>query len=564
MAPKNVMIIKNSDDLHLESMTDSQNRTKLFRLIWIQNLGMTLDPYFFGLFKDTAPNGKYLLAKIPPESLTTYTPGAFFLDGYRTNHHEEEGETLTLTFRSLEKNTFKTVSEVISGDFYDLRHDNPLYSKKQWCVVFETDSQIIIFPCFLIGAAYYFLSTSMRIQLLSQNLKGLYYPDTVTLNEKTKEASIKLKSNAADDDAKDIVRFITDKNAGKHWDEVVNNIRKMQFSKPKNETFVSVQFMADFPTAEDLEITVRAIRRKDPSSGKEKVLVLEMLNENSSFQFNWLTTYRDKKEPQRVDVTKRIKAIRTRNFITGRPPTNRLAQAEIEDNHLIKNPNKEKIRVTKETIEEDDKDGDKKEKPVPVVETGIGSADIGLAEPEHDGDPDVRPGAVRRVPAEEEKEVHPRDYFTLRDFELMFAPFAENTEVQNAEMHGPYIMPRSIASGTKGSLLGFYDRQHTKGRRFLYATFTYQAKNICVIEIDQIYLPGGCASYVLVSNKNRAFLEDAEEMLRRYVEYEKVETMAEDVKAKGMAFLSKNHPAKKTEEHYELWRRKLLMRIGMV
>ena len=148
---------------------------------------------------------------------------------------------------------------------------------------------------FLIGAAFYFLSTSMRIQLLSQNLKGLYYPDTVTLNEKTKEASIKLKSNAADDDAKDIVRFITDKNAGKHWDEVVNNIRKMQFSKPKNETFVSVQFMADFPTAEDLEITVRAIRRKDPSSGKEKVLVLEMLNENSSFQFNWLTTYRDKK-----------------------------------------------------------------------------------------------------------------------------------------------------------------------------------------------------------------------------------------------------------------------------
>lgn len=551
------MIIENLADVRLESMTDSQNRDKLFRLIWIQNISLTINPYFFGLFKHTAPDGKYLLAKIAPESLSIFSPGALFRNGYRTNYHEEEGETLLLKFHSLEKNTFRPISEVITDEFYDLRHHKPSYSKNQWCAVFETDSQIIIFPCFAIGAAYYFLSTSMRIQLLAQNIEGLYFKKSLIFNETTKEASIKLKSNAADDDAMDIVRFETNKNARKHWYAIVNNFRTAEHS---NESGISVPFKADFPTAEDLEVTARVKRLKDSSQGKERVLVLEILEENSSFQFDRLTIYRDGKEPRRVDTTRKARRIRTRNIITPRDPTTELTPVVVENDHPIKNPNRENIEVTKEIIPDDDKE----EMPVPRVTDGFGSADIGLSEAEHNGDPDVRPGAVERVPPEEGKEVRLKDPFTLTDFQIMVEPLgSENKDVHNLCINGPTMMPRIITGGIRC----FYDKKHTKIRRYFYVTFTYRGRNVGLIEIDQGNLPGGCATYVLVSKDKSDFSEDIKEMLGKYASHETIETIKEafEQREKGkVTFLSKNHPEKKSEEYYEQWRRKLLMRIAMI
>lgn len=566
------MFTKNLSSLQLESMTDPPNKDKLFRLIWIQNLCPTNNPFFFGLFKHTAPKGKYLLAKIVPESLSLYAPGAFFFNGYRISIPKAEGEIMDLKICSLARNPLKTVFEAFTDTHYDLRHDNPKYSKEQWCRVFETGSQEIIFPCFVIGAAYYFLSASMRIQLLSQNIEGLYYPGSIKINEQTREASIKLKNNASDEDAADIVRFSTDRNARKHWEDIVNNLRKTRFKQSKPEQFVSMPFIADFPTAEELEIKARVKRFKDPSSGKEKILVLEMLEENSSLQFDYLTIYRDDKEPRRIDVTKRARAVRTSNTVTRRIPTTELAAAVIENTHLVINPNKEEMIVIKEYVE----GGDKEMISVPVVTGGVGSADLSLASAERDGDPDVRHGSVRGVPTEEkkeedekeeekdEKEVRVKDCFTLQDFQEMVALLtAENAEVHNLQIHGPYLMPVNATSGTKGTLKEYYDKKHTRRRMFLYVTFAYEGKDACIIEIDQNGLPGGSSTYVLVSDAgNYTYTKElVEGMLKLYVSNKTIKSIEANFSEKGLRFVHKKHPAGKGERDYKAWRERLLERI---
>lgn len=478
---------------------------------------------------------------------------------------------MDLKIRSLARNPLRTVFEAFTDAHYDLRHDNPKYSKEQWCRVFETGSQEIIFPCFVIGAAYYFLSASMRIQLLSQNIEGLYYPGSIKINEQVREASIKLKNNASDEDAADIVRFATDTNARKHWEDIVNNLRKTQFKQPKHEQFVSIPFIADFPTAEELEIKARVKRFKDPSSGKEKILVLEMLEENSSFQFDHLTIYRDDKEPRRIDVTKRARSVRTSNTITRRIPTTELAAVVIENTHLVINPNKEEMIIIKEYVV-----GRGKEMiSVPVVTGGIGSADLSLALAERDGDPDVRHGSVRGVlpkkneekdenEGKEEKDIRIKDCFTLQDFQEMVALFtAENAEVHNLQIHGPYLMPVNATSGTKGTLKEYYDKKHTRRRMFLYVTFAYKGKDACIIEIDQNGLSGGSSTYGLVSDDgNYAYTKElVDEMLKLYVSNKTIKSIEADFSEKGLRFVHKKHPVGKGEKDYKAWRERLLERI---
>ncbi|MCL4476565.1 MAG: hypothetical protein M1497_00775 [Nitrospirae bacterium] len=547
------MIETDLSSITIEEMQEGENKDKIFRLIWVQNLDMS-DHRFRVLFKLAEPDGKYLMAKIAPEQLFVYAPGAYYINGQRLENPQEEGENIPLSFDALEKNSVRTVGKAFSDDLYDLRHHRLTYSKSQYCVVIDTGTHEFIFPCFVLGAAYYFTSASMCRQLFAQALEGLYEPGSIHVDPGARHASIFLKTNAADGDAADIIRFAKNSNARKKWEGIVHNLRR-QIHKGKED--MNVPLIADFPVAAKLTVTVRAVRRFYPELGKEKVLILEILKENSPFDFDKLTIERINMPPRKVDVTRRTKERMTTRVTTVRVPTSGLASADIKNTEPPKNIHKSEMVIEKKYV------GDEKGSVlVPTAGSGEGEADLSLTDSANDGDAGVRHGEVK-PPDQQDPEIRYKECFSLKDFQEMVVPLAKEEGVQDFQIIGPLAMPRRTGKNIKGSRWEFFDREHTTSRKYLRVTFTYKSISACLVEVDQNALSSTTATYVLMlPDRRRISHDEVREFLDMFVKREMVELMGDHFRSKGFIFFGKKHPIDKTGEHYQAWRHALLRRIG--
>ena len=126
----------------LKKMSEDKHKDKIYKLIWIQNLDM-ISHQFRVLFQHAKPHGQFLNASVDPSWLFAYAPGAYYVNGQRLDYPPEEEKYYHITFDSLEKNQIMEVNKVFSDELYELRFDAADYSKNQYCVVIETETQII-------------------------------------------------------------------------------------------------------------------------------------------------------------------------------------------------------------------------------------------------------------------------------------------------------------------------------------------------------------------------------------------------------------------------------------
>ncbi|MBI5639609.1 MAG: hypothetical protein HZA17_04200 [Nitrospirae bacterium] len=554
------MIESDLSSLVIEEMQEGENKDKIFRLVWVQNLD-TLDHQFRVLFKHIEANGKYLTTKIAPEQLFVYAPGAFYINGQRLQNPAEEGELVRISTKSPVRKFVKTAGEAFSDDLYDLRHDRVIYSKSQYCVVIEDDTHEVIFPCFVLGATYYFTSASMCRQLFAQSLNGLYEPNSLHVNSISRHAKIHLKTNAADRDAADIIRFATNKNANRQWHSIVNRLRDSQRQQtqhnPKRGSDTNVPLITDFPVATELTMVVRAVCRYYPKLGKEKILVLEIVEENSPFDFDRVTIERIHGESRTVDVKRRAKARRTTNIVTVRVPSSELTNADVKNSAPPKNVHKDNMIIDKEYETKTGKEG----LTVPPGATGKGKADLSLQESKADGNPEVRHGEIK--PAEPlEPEIRHKESFSLDDFQNLVNPLAKQEDVKDFQMVGPLAMPIRSGRSAKGSLWEFSDKEHKIRRKYLRVGFNYKSRSTCLIEINQNGLLSTTSTYVLTDPDGATISqEEILQFLDMFVKRDAIEAIEKYFQEQGLTFLRKKHPTDKEDEHYQMWRQRLLKRI---
>jgi hypothetical protein len=542
---------------YLEKMQEGENRNKVFKLIWTQYLSLS-NYKFIGLFKLNEPKGRYLPLELSPEQLYIYTPGAYYRNGQRLIAPEEEGDKFSITFKSEERNRIKLVKDTFEDDLYNLRHGWADHSKAQYCVVIETDKQEIIIPCFVLASVYYFTSASMKRQLFAQNLEGLYKEGSIGIDSLNKTAKIHLNTNASDDDAADIIRFATNEHANRHWNNIVNNMRRHLLENDSSRRGSDIAFVADIPVVEELTMYVRGVRRFYPKIEKEKILVLEILIENSSYEFDNVVIERISHEIKTVNVTKRCKARRTTNIVTVRVPTTALATIDIKNTERHKNIHKEIMGVAKGYVDHREGSGTS----VPVVQ-GEGEADISLDDAAHDGDAGVRHGEIKPPELGKKKERY-REDTSLKDFVEMANPLRQFESVEKFDLQGPFDLPKSSKQGSIGSLWEYYNKEHTICRQYMYATFNFkpvqsETIGVCLIEIDQNRLPSTTSTYVLVSiGERRELTSYIEEFTQKFVNRERIEAVKEHVESQGCIFYRKKHPHGKDAESYSSWRSALL------
>jgi hypothetical protein len=557
---------KTTDDTKLERLSSPQYKDKIFRLHWIQNINAEpFKNYFYVLFRDIY-KGIYVYDKIFPELLSYYTIGSYYQDSELLRSEPPLGKVFDVQVKSAERNQIKKISDVISDKEYNLisfvigkedKIDVTRKNKSQRCVVCESERQIVIFPCAVIGGAYYFTSSSMRRQIFAQNLEGLY-EHISDIRPTNGEVRIKMKPGAFHRDFKYIIRFAKDEHAKSKWYAIAHNIRKF-----KSEADLigistnSVPFTADFPVKQVLNMTVRGLKFFDKKTGKQKILVFDILKENSSFNFKTVL-FEIKGETPEVPVNPEViptETYSTSNKLKNETPSTFLKYKHIWNKLVEKNTNAKNIRVLREYTYNEKK----------VIHTLHVSheteTDMSVMQARSSGDRRIRQGEVEeRVVSEDERKE--KEGFTLDDFIDIAEGFSNHDGVIDLNIHPEDCMPLGDKKHKTCSLKEFYNKNTKDNRKFIYVTFKYKEYGVCLIEIDQRGLPSGTSTYVLVSHRGHSFSgEDVASLLKMYVNNAEIKEIEKEFSVRDIRFLCKKHPKAKKEDLYERWRWTLLQKI---
>lgn len=554
------MIGSDSSSTSIKKMQEGKYADKIFKLIWVQNLDT--DEYRFRtLFQSIGSDHTILNARIDPELLFAFTAGAHYLNGEYLENPEEEGILLGIKFLSGQENKIVQLKKIFSDELYDLRVDLADYSKCQYCVVIESEAADYIFPCTVIAGTYYFLSSSMCRQIFAQNLKAFCDEDRIRMDPKSRTAEIHL-DYGKDEDAPEIIRFIKNDNARKHWHEISNNMRKSEADlRGQNQWKGTVPIIADFPFAQEFRMDVRAFIRFYPKANKSKILILEILQEDSLFPFDKVTIHREGQPSKVLDVRRRVKARTTSRVITTTPPNTNLARIIIKNMSRPKNIYKDEIEIEKQYTESPDN-----EIIVPRVEHSGDIVDIGLGSASSN-DEEVRPGDVvqqKGKSTKNESEGETKEGFSLQDFKEMVKPLAETEGVADFSLVGPRNIPirtRRSPHAT-GTIREYSDKVNKISRQYMTATFRYGTRGASLIEIDQNGLPSRAATYLIVCEKGEtASNKDVCNFVQDFVDEENI---ADIRRPAGSLFYSKHHPISKGETAYSIWRAFTLWKISTI
>ncbi len=546
---------------------------RVFRLLWIMDISTVAGKNFYKvLFKDINSN-MYLTEDIFPEFLHDYFAiGLHYQDTNFVDDIKPLGEVFPVTFTSTDKNRICSVSDVLTDDEYNLSHsfsrgekhvDYSKYCKRQPCVIFEDEKSMLIFPCAVLGARYYFTSSAMRRQLFFGRLEGLYEYAKVDLE--THKATIHLKSNANEYDAPYIVRFATNKFSLKRWNAVYAGMLQRHseaISSGENNEFVPLKF--DFPVQQVINMEVRGLEFDDTTRQKNKIIVFEILKEDSSFSFDNLEIQRSarKKAPKATEVLRPTRTYKTIDLVTNKPPSSQLQPVIIGSLKEERNSNLKKIKIAHVIIPEVDNEkaaeGDAR-----TAEEVLGDVPMSVIEdPNAENETLARKANVeKRSRGKTENSDEQKAYFCLENFNELMNYLSDAEGVQSWEMFPERDVPerRGKKQTKRLTQRESYKNCNWDMRLYRCATFNYKGRNVCLVEVDHRNLPNGPGTYVLVSSDDiNILVQHAKDLMQKYVNCIHLKKMIKEFSEKNVKLKSKRHPSKKGPEYYFRWSRDLL------
>ncbi len=256
----------------------NNNPNTSYEIIFVLDIDYSEYPYYYKVLVKDIKTNFYTTILIPPELLRyRYKIGNIY-KGNKIIGRNSIIKSATFTIDTSNELQIKTLKEVISESdlnlvTYDyLKH----FYLKQNCYSFEFDDFQLIVPSYTIANRFYFLSSSMKKAMFVNSLSSLcedkkFYKDGNTV-------FISVRPTAAKRDYPFICRFLENKDAKDNLNYFINQKSIQDKDKPFG------QIKANFPTKEKFEIdTSCIILNKHP---KPKILVLDIFNDSSSFNFN--------------------------------------------------------------------------------------------------------------------------------------------------------------------------------------------------------------------------------------------------------------------------------------
>jgi len=570
-------------------MSGDKHWHRTFRLLWIQGINTTPGNNFYkGLFQDIN-SGIYLVEDIFPEFLHShYAIGQHYRDNRIDKYEPPVGTIFHVSINSTPSNRFVQASSVLTDDEYKLNQwfqtpngyfDFSKYNKRQYCVLIDEPGKQIIFPCAVVGARFYFTSSSMRRQLFAMRLEGLY--EDIKFDAISGSVNLLLNSGASGEDAPLIARFALDEFAKERWRAVYKSLLEQKRHMDLAGDMAHVApLQIDFPVCQRIDMKVRGLSFPASAGKAEKILVLEILEENSRFNFNTLTV-RQKTRGKGKGKKAVIKVANPAEYkVTDKKPSSKARHHSIEvTSRIHTNLDYSRIKTTKELIAEPEKEGQGSCIPVSVITEP--SAAVSFTAGDIDGDSDTRQASVASRLQENDQQGEKQESsgldpaqeastsdnvnFILEDFMAMAVYLMWSLDVDDFSMSEPKTVPlkNTRMQREELALKESYDRSYENKRRYITVTFNYAGKSVCLVEIDHNGLATGPGTiYLTADGLISSPASYAKMVVDRYIYGITHEETAKDLQKAGITFGTKIHPISKEEPYYLRWVMELLKKIS--
>ncbi|PUE67300.1 hypothetical protein [Arcobacter lacus] len=455
----------------LEFFNDNPNTS--YEIIFILDIDYSGYPYYYKVLVKDIKTNFYTTILIPPELLRyRYKIGNVY-KGNKTIGKNTLIKSATFTIDTSNELQIKTLKEVISESdlnlvTYDyLKH----FYLKQYCYSFDFDKFELIIPTYTIANRFYFLSSSMKKAIFVNSLSSLcedkkFYKDGNTV-------FISVRPTAAKRDYPFICRFLENKDAKDNLNYFIN--QKSIQDKVKHFG----QIKANFPTKEKFEIdTSYIILNKHP---KPKILVLDIFNDSSSFNFNKIHvekfTSKSSKSSISIDIPvnkkrfkKKISNKIEKTIKTGVPSSS--YTINLDGDIAQKDRNTQNIEIKIEDIYK-----------ISEAEMATEFTDDIVNPTFENSESSGSNELVQSVYSfYGESENNGINIFNVNDFYILFNLLSQETGVEAISISD--LITITPKENSKNNISTKYYLSSKKNRNYLYGDFLYNNKYIFIIEIE--------------------------------------------------------------------------------
>lgn len=502
--------------------------------------------------------GEYLNDQIAPEYMKFCSVGSYFKGGKKMIYRPPAGIVRDIEIDVPETGSFRTFDSVLAGTDHlknfvqklgSPLHDYFKQCQSQQCMAFKQGPTTIVIPCAVIAASFYLTSHSMRVQLFAQNLEGLY--EAIHFDELAKTVLIVMRRNARTEDVKRIARFRVSKHARKCWDNVMNMARERAVIGKKHSYY---PLIAKIPVIQNgLKMTVRGTELPNAEGGTT-LLVHEILREDTSVPFHKIFCgRRGNAEPAQDQTVITEKDAESSGNLTNRPPSKTFKGKWVHQFSVPSNPLWEDVEFEEIVLPPSQKFSDFKTGTEQTDETVDLSAQTAKGH-----DPNQKVAKADLQPSEPKPKQNNTHRMALEAFREMVSGFEGMEGVSNFDKSDDLEVPlKGDEYRERYTLRESYDKDPSHRRHYTYATFDYNGKHICLVEIDQTGMSTRIGTYVLIS-ETRLGAAEALRAAYNFVQDLKKEDIKSDWADKGIFFKTKSHPPNLAKEAWGSWREKAL------
>lgn len=474
--------------------------------------------------------------------------------------------------------------EFYKGEDYFLLPDNITLTSNRYNLLKRSQEQrlleymdlegnVILFPSYVIAQYYYFRSSSMTKQVMAKYitnetaLKGLY--ESYRRDEEG-NASIVLKPNAGSRDGAEIFRFVVNKYANDNFHRVYKDLvkskmeidavlKKMKITSHNNTAALS----ALFPFHNLAYFRYKGVRLSDG-----RILVLEILAENSEYPFQSLTVYKQSKKlgakPIKLGKTHNTLDSKLSNVINDKTPSNIFTPFDIysepkEDGRIdLKDKD-----ITYEILDSDEEVDD-----IQTTDEIDYETDVSFTESESSGDietahAEIETDAFNKPDGWDEKERPGLEAFLVM-LEVAQSKAEEKGAKFNYFVDDEQMLPQkpTYDKSRKQWLKSLLDDNVTP-RAYSCAYIYFNGKNVCVIDVERDKRVKGLSILVLTMNNN---VPISDRLIKNILVDFVTESGAwlQNIAVNTFKNKTINHPDDITESSINSWANRLLKAIKTI
>lgn len=538
----------------IDELLEKYKVTEL-EIISVGDFKIKTSPFYYKvIFKYTDSSGKnwYPVAEMPPEELhKRYKVGSKFFKKRQIGY----GDDVFVASYEIDNRALPQrykIRDMISATDNKIITDAKMeeYFLKQNCYYIQYTEYDLIVPHYAIANHFHFRSSALKDAILNNTFSYLYFSNSYKRIDENR-VQLHIKSKANQSDLKTICNFLENKFSFETFKYYLRQRAKLL----KKQEFVEIEALFPYQST----FNIKTLSKQINITGKPKILVLGIYQDDYEYSFNQINYYVDKSiDINGIDIempkfSKEKPSFNTGKIVNRAPSSKYITQKRVfvetdfkDSDEIALNPIFTGENTNKSIIPKD-------------VNKSVSGSFEGAA---NGGDENLQP--TKSSIASQGGDKTKSELFNIEDFKILFNSLKNHKNVSNEYISQSIeLVPKE---NDKGKRPAKYYTEQAALRKYIYGSFRFKGVNIGFLELEHSKSWTNISTWFFIfkNKKNNIDIDFVNNMVADYLTTNiTLKDIENSLKLKNIIFFGKTHPSDimKEKEVFD-WIKRLLTVIG--